>query len=231
MKRRSGRVWWKLQFPGMGTNVCRQFSDDLISVVSWQKRKAAARVSGGLYKVWIRSYIHLRLTTVYGKWKFRRRSRPDTGYHYAQPEAGVWDLDWVFVVSTFTPGQSWATQLFSLQKVSLSCLTLTWIHPKSTKTKVMFICKTISFPFLYLFQIQINSRHLSGSSVRSVERTSCKSKSALAQQTAPDSVQKWKGHRHLLTWRQISRLSRLTWGSEISRWKERKVPTLKSVCN
>lgn len=73
---------------------------------------------------------------------------------------------------------------FSLQKVSLSCLTLTWIHPKSTKTKVMFICKTISFPFLYLFQIQINSRHLSGSSVRSVERTSCKSKSALAQQTA-----------------------------------------------
>lgn len=148
-----------------------------------------------------------------------------------QDPLGVWDLDWVFVVSTFTPGQSWVTQLFSLQKVSLSYFTLTWIHPKSTKTKVMFICKTISFPFLYLFQIQINSRHLSGSSVRSVERTSCKSKSALAQQTAPDSVQKWKGHRQLLTWHQISRLSRLMWGSEISRWKERKVPTLQTFTN
>lgn len=133
------------------------------------------------------------LTTVCGKWKFGRRSGADTGYYYyAQPEADparrLGSL--LFVVSTFAPGQSWAMQLFPLEKGSPSYLTQTCIHPKSTKTKVVFFCKTISFPFLYLFQIQIKHTHLSGSSVRSVERTSWKSKSALAQQTAPDSVQK-----------------------------------------
>lgn len=48
----------------------------------------AARVSGGLHNLGMRSAIRPRLTAVAGKWNTGRRSRPDTGYYdYAQPEA------------------------------------------------------------------------------------------------------------------------------------------------
>lgn len=90
--------------------------------------------------------------TVYGKWKFSRRSRPDTGYYYyyyyyAQPEAEPWRslVSLLFAMSTFTPGQIEATQLFDFYLHSSEK------KKRSTKPKVMFICKAISFPFLYLF--------------------------------------------------------------------------------